>query len=758
MKVIQYLINSLLPEDLRDYNRSYDKKSMNEMLSKVAEKYPEKYKDIVDNLVRITGDAVYNMGETVTLNDFKPVFDRDKLFNQMDNEIDSVNKNISNRKNRENAKKEIHERYADMFEKATMDSLSGGTNNLYKSVKSGARGNNFQLKAILSTPALYTDYKQNTIPLFIRHSYSDGLSTPEYLAGTFGTRYANMTIKKGTAKHGGLGKELNRVAAESVITSNKDYSNNGLDLDVDDDSLYGRVLARDVPAAGLKAGTLMDRDAINTLHRFKIKKVIVHSPIATTSAYGIPAEAYGMDYNKKLPPIGFHAGLTATTGLAEPFIQGSLCLEENTLVKMSDGSNKKIKDIEIGDKVLSSDINGKLGVANVLNKFYQGKKDVNRYYLKNGNKVLYVDCTRDHKFLMERLHSRFIAPIGNLIKRCVCSQDGLLFTKFKIQNLGKLNCYDIEIDSPDHLFVLSNNIITSNSSKHSGGGFEGKKKTFSGFKYLNQFFQSPLQYQDKAPIAFESGIVKKIYPAEQGGTYIVIGSKEYYVDPNTEIYVKEGQEVERGQQLSDGLLDPEEVTMVSGIGEGRRVFSELTKQILDDSGAKANKRNTETVARSYIDKVQITDPNGYGGFFAGDIVSYNTLEANYKPNENSKLISVKNKKDLVDKYLQRPVLNYTIGTRLTPSMIDRIEKSEITDSLLVSDDDVPFKPVYFRLREGSTKGSDSFLEKANASYQKSNYVESAIRGNETNIRQNVNPFVRITFPDFAKNISSTGKF
>ena len=618
MKVIQYLINSLLPEDIRDYSRSYDKKSLNDMLSLVAEKYPDKYKDIVDNFTRLAGKSVYLSGETVTLDDFKPIIDRDKLFKKLDSELEFADKEIKDVKLKEKTKQDIRERYAKLFEDLTLKEAEKRNNNLYKSVKSGARGNPFQLKAIISTPALYTDYKQQTIPLFIRHSYSDGLSLPEYLAGTYGTRYATMAIKKGTAKAGGLAKEINRAVAESVITSNKDYSNNGILLNIDDDSLYGRVLAKD--AAGLKAGTLLDRDSINTLIKNNVQQVVVHSPIATVSAYGLPAEAFGLYYTKKLPSIGAHVGFTAANALTEPFIQGSL------------------------------------------------------------------------------------------------------------------------------------------SSKHSAGGFSGKRKAFSGFEYLNQFFQSPEHFKDKAPISYDSGTVEKIYDAPQGGKYIRINKKEYYVFPDTEIFVKEGDKVERGQQLSDGLLDPEEVTRISGIGEGRRVLSEIGKKIFDDSGTKANKRNMEVIARGYIDKVEITDPDGIGGAFAGDIVSYNKLEANYVPDKDSKLVNVNNEKDLVDQYLQRPVLNYTIGTRLTPSMIKKIKDSGITDTVLVSKNDVPFRPAYFRIREASTKGSDAFLEKANASYQKSNYVESAIRGNTTNIKENYNPFARLTFPDFANNISNTGKF
>ena len=49
-------------------------------------------------------------------------------------------------------------------------------------------------------------------------------------------------------------------------------------------------------------------------------------------------------------------------------------------------------------------------------------------------------------------------------------------------NIGKVQCFDLEVDHPDHLFILSNGIIVSNSSKHTAGMFKGKK-TISGLPY-----------------------------------------------------------------------------------------------------------------------------------------------------------------------------------------------------------------------------------------------------------------------------------
>ena len=324
--------------------------------------------------------------------------------------------------------------------------------------------------------------------------------------------------------------------------------------------------------------------------------------------------------------------------------------------------------------------------------------------------------------------------------------------------IGLRACRDLEVDSDSHLFVLASGLISHNSSKHEAGGFKGKKQTFSGFNYINQFLESPDQYKSRAPLAESDGKIERIYDAPQGGKYITVNGHDHYVNPDFMIDVKVGDEVEQGDQLADGLPDLDDIIRLRGLGEARKAFVNIGKQVIDDSGTPVHKRNMEVLARGIIDKIEITDPDGLGDYLPGDIGSYNKLEATYVPEKDSKSFSVTDKKHLKGKYLQKPILHYSIGTKLTNKMIDHIANTKITDSLLVSEKEPGFKPIFVRTREVPLKGNDAFLEKANAPYQARTFVESAIRGNKTNIKSNVDPFVRMSQPDFAEHVYETGKF
>ena len=73
------------------------------------------------------------------------------------------------------------------------------------------------------------------------------------------------------------------------------------------------------------------------------------------------------------------------------------CLDEDTPIAMFDGSYKKIKDIRVGDKVLSyNEIKRTLPTNKVLNVWDRGYKESYKITLENGDSVVATD---DHPFL-----------------------------------------------------------------------------------------------------------------------------------------------------------------------------------------------------------------------------------------------------------------------------------------------------------------------------------------------------------------------
>lgn len=614
MKAVQLLVQSTLPEDLQRPEYDLDARSMGDLLAEVARHHPDKFEAISKRLSDAGLRASYLQGETLGLEDLKPVIDKEKILTKMDGEIEQARKAAKDPEDFKQLQQEIWGRYADELEKATMKTALAQGNALGLSVASGARGKPAQLKMMLTTPGLYTDANDNVIPLFVRNSFGQGLRPHEYLAGTYGARKSVLATKRATAKGGFLAKQMVQASSPMLVTEDDCGSSNGIDLDIHDKSLKRRVLARETN--GLPAGTVLDRAAITDLKKRGVENLIVRSPLTCTTGNGICKQCVGKDAEGKFPPIGEAVGITAAQAIGEPITQGAL------------------------------------------------------------------------------------------------------------------------------------------NTKHTGGVGGGAKREYSGFDWINQFLQTPSQFKDRAVVSESEGRVERIEEAPQGGTYVTVAGERYYVAPGFEVEVEEGQEVEAGDALSAGLINPSDVVRLRGLGEGRRYFSDRLKQMLDDSGMDADRRTTEMLARSAINHIKIDELDDPAGHLPDDIVSYNKYLSDYTPPEDTEPLAPGK---AVGKVLQAPALHYAIGTRITPSVAKRLEKVGWGD-VQVSERAPRFSPQMVRLQSASHNNPD-WLAQQHTSYLKRQLSDSAARGLDTNIEKNVHFAPRLAVgEDFGKNIRETGTF
>lgn len=572
------------------------------------------------------------------------------------------------------------------------------------------------------------------------------------------------STKNATADAGDVGKQLTQVTTPLMVTMDDCGTANGIDLDIDAE-LKGRVLAKEVE--GIPIGTVIDNKIIKHLKSKGVDKVIARSALVCQADAGLCSKCIGTGPRNQFHPIGYAAGITASSSISEPLAQGSLnCLVEGTPVMMSDGTVKAIQDIKPGDIVLGSDLEGNTFPTKVTHVWDQGIQPTYEYTLirDSDKKEDTVTCTEIHGFLTS---DNVVTPIGDIVKTGISlkSPNGVdteesledYFTITDVVSTGDKQCWDISVEHEDSLFVLGGTLpLICSNTKHSGGGFMGGgERVFSGFDILNQFIQSPRVFPHRASVAELDGRVDDIKPAPQGGTYIYIGDERHFVLPGYEPVVKVGDTVEAGERLSEGLIDPSDIVRLRGLGEGRRYYAENLKKILDDSDLRTSSRNAEIIARAAIDHIEIDDPDGLGGYLPGDMVSYNTIQTSYTPPDTAKMVPLDPRYS--GKYLEQPVLHYSIGTKLTPSIIKRLQDAGHSNAF-VSDDPPQFTPSMVRLRAGA-HNMDDWLAKMDTSYLKGNLISDAHRGRDTNTKENIHYAPRIAVGvNFGEKVDDTGKF
>lgn len=258
------------------------------------------------------------------------------------------------------------------------------------------------------------------------------------------------------------------------------------------------------------------------------------------------------------------------------------------------------------------------------------------------------------------------------------------------------------------------------SAKHSGG-VAGQEKAVGGFQYINQLIQTPKKMQGGAAHSTMDGTVQRVEPAAAGGFNVTIDGKPHYVGEGFGVKVKKGDTVEAGDVLSDGIPNPAVITQYKGVGEGRRYFVNEFRKAMTASGMQGHRRNIELLARGLINHVKLTEETD--DHAPDDIVPYSTLEHTYKPREGHERLTPKK---ALGQYLERPVLHYTIGTKIRPSMLRDFDDFGV-QAIPVHKNPPPFEPYMVRGMYQMQHDPDWMTQMYGSGLKKS-LLESTARG------------------------------
>lgn len=161
------------------------------------------------------------------------------------------------------------------------------------------------------------------------------------------------------------------------------------------------------------------------------------------------------------------------------------------------------------------------------------------------------------------------------------------------------------------------------------GGIAGFDITY-GLPRVEEIFEARPP-KGKALLAKEDGVVEAI--REKGLTKIVevkglaktkskklkSGVQEYIAPLNANLFVKEGDRVKKGDQLSEGPLDIRELLAYRGIEEAQRYIVNEVQRIYIPEGATINDKYIEIIVRQMFSRVIIKD-QGDTDFMVDEII------------------------------------------------------------------------------------------------------------------------------------------
>ncbi len=111
---------------------------------------------------------------------------------------------------------------------------------------------------------------------------------------------------------------------------------------------------------------------------------------------------------------------------------------------------------------------------------------------------------------------------------------------------------------------------------------------------------------------------------------------EYPIPSSSEVFVKVGDEVKRGDKLCEGSLDLRELFEIKGREEVEREVVRAVQQIYMSEGAAINNKHIEIIVRQMFSRVKIKDP-GDTDFIAGEVIEKSRfLELNRRIKKSGK--------------------------------------------------------------------------------------------------------------------------
>lgn len=140
------------------------------------------------------------------------------------------------------------------------------------------------------------------------------------------------------------------------------------------------------------------------------------------------------------------------------------------------------------------------------------------------------------------------------------------------------------------------------------GGVAGDDIT-QGLPRIQELFEAR-NPKGQATISELDGVVKEIREAKDRREIEVQGEAEtkvYSVTYGSRLRVSEGDEIEAGDELTDGSIDPKEILRIKGIRGVQNYILQEVQRVYRNQGVEINDKHVEVMIRQMLRKIRIVD-------------------------------------------------------------------------------------------------------------------------------------------------------
>jgi len=558
------IFNKILPEKLRFFNSETQSGTLKDLVAKTLEIYgDEKTIEFLDRLKKLTLKFITKSGLSWSMLDIPVLEDKKEIIENANKEVMKIQELY------EDGFLTNRERYVKVVEiwtgvKNLITEKGKGVfykdNSIYSMINSGARGSWSQMIQIMGMKGLVINPAGEIIELPVKANFNEGLDVLEFFISTHGTRKGLSDTALRTASAGYLTRRLVDVCQDILILEEDCKDKEGRIITKEESEDMGKTLGQRV----------LGRTTIDEIKNPETKEVIVKKDTIIDKQTSVLIDKLGINEVK----IRSLFTCKAINGVCQKCYGWDL--GQNKLVK---------KGTAVG--IIAAQSIGEPGTQLTMRTFHTGG-------------IAGGDITQG----LPRVEEIFEVRTPKM--QAVISEVS-----------GKVKITDVEADGKKKSKLIQ--IFSEENVLETYEVPEGAKLLVEDKKNIKKK-QELYEVDGEKVKSLNEGIVN----IKKGKVIEIIATKpivaEYIVPNEINIWVKDGDIVPEGTQLTEGSINLKKLYKIKGEEEVQKYIIKEIQRIYSSQGQKLNDKHIELVCKQLFSRVYVDD-SGDTDFVPGEIIT-----------------------------------------------------------------------------------------------------------------------------------------
>ncbi len=590
------LFNEIFPDRIPYFNESITKKHLGQIIKLMLELYgQEKTAHILDDIKNLGYKYVTKSGYSLGMDNFGKIEEKKALLVEGENSIELLNQQYQEgllTDAERHAKvleiwTDIKDRVVSYNKKALNRDGS-----VFAMIDSGARGSWGQLGQVIGMKGLVASPSGEIIELPVKGNFKEGFDVLEFFISSHGTRKGLSDTALRTANAGYLTRRLVDVA-QDVVVLEEDCGDAIGEIFTKEQSeemgeklserVMGRFVLEDVTIGSktvVKAGEAITEAICREIEKGVVDRVHVRSVLQCKLPKGVCQKCYGFDLsNNDVVKKGVATGIIAAQSIGEP------------------GTQLTMRTFHLGGVAGGGDIT-------------QGLPRVEELFEARCPKRKAVLSEVKGTVEIEEAEGKIITgPTGRKIfegrrgqKIIKVNFEGVDELKVKVRAEDEVKVTDGEKVKEDDVLLVRGTSGEEIKAKYSGTVSRDGKNLI-------------LTYEGRH-------------------------TKEYIITLGYKLWVKTGDEVQKGDQLTEGAVDLQELYELKGRESVQTYVLKEIQEIYASQGQRLNDKHVEVIIKQMFSRVYVED-SGDTELLPGEIVEKTQLIlANIQAKKEGKNLAV----------------------------------------------------------------------------------------------------------------------